>query len=417
MRVLFTTLPGYGGLHPLVPLARALRAAGHDVAFACARSFCSTVQALGFRCFPAGFDWTFSDRDAAFAQVREQQARPAEAFVPLNDVFAAFLPPRMVPDLLEIGRVWSPDVVVRDPLEFGGCVAAEVLGIPHTACGPLFALWQGAWHDAPGEIARPDLDAVRRAYGLPPDPDLAMLHRYLYLAFVPPAFVGPELVIPRTVHFLRPTGFDHSGDEVLPAGLARLPARPTVHASLGTVFHRTPGIFTAILEALRDEPVNLILAVGRDQDPAGFGPQPPNVYIERYIPHSLLLPRCDLAITHGGLSSVMASLNHTQPMVLIPLAGGDQRGNAARCAALGLGRVIPPDRRTPEAVRAEVRAVLRDPRYRGNAERFRGEIDTLPGVDRAVELLEAVVLHKQPLLTGGNLRNSALAQAGSDVLR
>ena len=399
MRVLFTTLPGYGGLHPLVPLARALRSAGHEVAFACAASFSPTVEALGFHCFPAGFDWTFSDRDAAFAHVRAQLARPAGAFVPLNDVFAAFLPPRMVPDLLEIGRAWSPDAVVRDPLEFGGCVAAEVLGIPHTACGPLFALWQGAWHDTPGEVAKPELDEVRRAYGLPPDPDLAMLHRYLYLAFLPPAFPGPELAIPRTVHFLCPISFDHSGDEILPAWFDRLPAQPTVHASLGTIFHRTPGIFAAILEALRDEPVNLILAVGRDQDPARFGPQPPNVYIERYIPHSLLLPRCDLAITHGGFSSVMASLNHGLPMVLIPLAGGDQRGNAARCAALGLGRVIPSDRRTPEAVRAEVRAVLRDPGYAGNAARLREGIDTLPGLDRAVELLETAVLRKQPLLS------------------
>src|SRR5215207_1381283 len=163
MRVLLTTLPGYGGLHPLVPLARALEAAGHEVAFACARSFCPPVEALGFRCFPAGFDFTFSERDAVYAHVRGQLERPTETFAPVRDVFAAFLTPRMIPDLLEIGRAWCPDVIVRDPLEFGGCVAAEVLGIPHAACGPLFALWQGAWHDRPGEIARPALDDVRRA--------------------------------------------------------------------------------------------------------------------------------------------------------------------------------------------------------------------------------------------------------------
>ena len=34
MRVLFTTQPGAGHFHPLVPLAQALRDVGHDVAFA-----------------------------------------------------------------------------------------------------------------------------------------------------------------------------------------------------------------------------------------------------------------------------------------------------------------------------------------------------------------------------------------------
>jgi UDP:flavonoid glycosyltransferase YjiC (YdhE family) len=59
---------------------------------------------------------------------------------------------------------------------------------------------------------------------------------------------------------------------------------------------------------LRNEEINLIVVVGRDQEPTAFGPQPPNVYIERYIPHALLLPRCDVMITHCGFSSVMACL-------------------------------------------------------------------------------------------------------------
>ena len=170
--------------------------------------------------------------------------------------------------------------------------------------------------------------------------------------------------------------------------MARLSERPTVHASLGTIFHRTPGVFPAILEGLRDEPINLILAVGRDQDPTQFGPQPPNVFIERYIPHTALLPHCDVVITHGGFSSVMACFNQGVPMVLIPLAGGDQRGNAERCAALGVGRVIAPEQRTPEVIREAVREVLGNPRYRERAERLREEMQRLSGPEYAVALLE-----------------------------
>ncbi|MCA1729584.1 MAG: glycosyltransferase, partial [Actinobacteria bacterium] len=288
-------------------------------------------------------------------------------------------------------------VLVRDPMEFAGCVAAEVLGIPHAACGPLFSFWQGAWHGAPGEVGKPKLDDLRRAHGLPPDPGLVMLHRYLYLAFLPPTFLDPGLTPPSTVHFLRPVCFNRSGAEVLPPWLTRLPERPTVHASLGTVFHRTPGVFTAILEGLRDEEINLILAVGRDQDPAAFGSQPPNVYIERYIPHTLLLPQCDTVVTHGGFSSVMACFEEGLPMVAIPLAGGDQAGNGRRCAALGVARVVAPAERTPEAIREALLDVLRNSRYRKNAEHLRREIQTLPEPEHAVELLERLALRRAPL--------------------
>ena len=40
MRALVTTQPLAGHFHPVVPLARRLAAAGHDVAVACSPSFC-----------------------------------------------------------------------------------------------------------------------------------------------------------------------------------------------------------------------------------------------------------------------------------------------------------------------------------------------------------------------------------------
>jgi MGT family glycosyltransferase len=388
MRVLFSTLPGYGSFQPLAPVARALVDAGHQVAFAASAAFGPVVTSTGFRCFPAGLDVSLGDRDAVFARVRSALGSRTAPFSPVRDVFVGFLAPRMVPDLLAISHAWPFDVLVRDPLEFGGCVAAERLGRPHVACGPLFGLWDGAWHAAPGEVAKPELDGVRAAHGLPPDPELAMLHRHLYLACLPKAFLGPGITIPPTARFLRPVPFDRLAGEELPAWIEDLPSRPTVHASLGTIFHRTPGVFEAILAGLRDEPITLLLAVGRDQDPARFGPQPPHIAIERYLPHALLLPRCDVVITHGGYGSVMACLSAGVPMVVIPLAGGDQVGNASRCAALGVARVVPSDQRTPEVIRAAVRDVLGDPRYREQAGRLREQIRALPGPDHAVGLLE-----------------------------
>ena len=145
----------------------------------------------------------------------------------------------------------------------------------------------------------------------------------------------------------------------------------------GTIFHRMPGVFDAIIEGLRDEELNLIVAVGRDQDPAMFGPQPPNVRIERYIPHSLLLPYCDAIVTHCGFGSMMACLEHGLPMVAMPLAA-DQPANAARCVALGAACLVPPDRRTPEAIGDATIEVLRNPRYRESAMRLKHDREPTP---------------------------------------
>jgi MGT family glycosyltransferase len=392
MRVLFTTKPGYGSFQPLGPLAEALIDAGHEVAFAASATFCRVLERAGFRCRPAGFDFSMDDRDRVYDEIRRTLGPTTAPFSAVRDVFAGFLAPRMVPDLLAIAEAWPFDVLVREPEELSGCVAAEVLGVPHVTYGPFFCFWDRAFHDAPGEAAAFDLDKVRAAHGLPPDPALAALHRHLSLACLPPLFLGPDLTVPPNTHFLRPEPFDQPEGEDLPAWIAELPPRPTVHASLGTIFHRTPGVFEAILTGLREEPINLLLAVGRDQDPARFGPQPPHVRIERYLPHGLLVPRCDVVVTHGGYGAVMACLAAGVPMVVIPLAGGDQVGNANRCAALGVARVVAADRRMPEVIRAAVQDVLADPRYRANAERLQEQIQALPGSGYAVALLEQLTI-------------------------
>ena len=187
-------------------------------------------------------------------------------------------------------------------------------------------------------------------------------------------------------------------------GLPELPDRPTVSATLGTVFNsRVPGLFQAILDGLRDEEVNLILTIGRDQDPAQFGPQPVNVHIERYIPQSQLFPHCDVVITHAGFSTVSEALAHGLPLVPIPL-DADQPLNAERCAALGVAKVIEHDQRTPGAIGSAVRTVLADPSYRGNAEQIREEIAQLPGPEHAAALLERLAVENQPLLSCNNDR-------------
>jgi hypothetical protein len=51
-----------GHLHPLIPVARALSEAGHDVAICSARSFRPEVEAFELPYFEAGLDWLTSDQ-------------------------------------------------------------------------------------------------------------------------------------------------------------------------------------------------------------------------------------------------------------------------------------------------------------------------------------------------------------------
>jgi UDP:flavonoid glycosyltransferase YjiC (YdhE family) len=305
-----------------------------------------------------------------------------------------------VNDVLRLIDDWSPNLVVRDPLDFGGQVAAERRDIPDVAAGAV--MFEPPWLRAAAVEA---LAGLRADVGLPPDPTGAALDRYLVLASFPPIWVAPDELVPATARFIRIEPRNASAGAALPDNVARLPAdRPTVHASLGTVHSQTSGVAEAILKAilagLRDEPLNLVLTVGSQRDPAEFGPQPPNVVIERYIPHELLLPRCATMLTHCGLNSVMACLALGLPMVGVPIAP-DQPRNAERLAALGAAVVVAPADRSPEALRVATWDVLTNPTHRAGAQRLRDEIAALPGPDHAVELLERLAKERQPIVADG----------------
>jgi MGT family glycosyltransferase len=248
-----------------------------------------------------------------------------------------------------------------------------------------------------GGVLRRFVEMLRASVRLPPDSECRMQFRYLHFVCEPPQFQHPDEQPPPTISRLRRAVFDQSGDEGLPAWIGELPTQPTVYATLGTDPNRPPAAYAAILAAFRDESLNLILTVGRDNNPADFGEQPANIHIAHYIPQSLLMGHCDLVISHGGAGTVLATLNAGLPIINIPI-GADQPYNAERCVAMGAGITVPPEERAAEAIRAAVRAVLGDPAYRASAQRVRDEMAAMPGPEHAVRLLERLAVEKQPLL-------------------
>jgi MGT family glycosyltransferase len=338
--------------------------------------------------------------------------------------------PRLrTPHLVELARQWRPDMLVRETGEYATAIAAEHLGLPHATVGVLASLRAQAIFE---REAATQLDPIRLDWGLAPDPTLSALYRYLLVSYSPPTLstqeVGtgePELPkigsaanpIPDTTHFIRPTFFDQARGEDLPAWVERLEqtGRPTVYATLGTEVNKEPGMYPDVLQTiiagLRDLPINLVVTLGRDKDPADFGPQPGNVRIEPYIPQSLLLPRCDLMVMHGGSNSLLQALDVGLPVVVLPFIA-DQFFNAAIAQRLQVGRVVPtwqPEhpgqvglgQLTPDAVRAAVQEALDNPVYRQNAGQLQAEMRALPGDNYAAELVERVEATRRPAPNAG----------------
>jgi UDP:flavonoid glycosyltransferase YjiC (YdhE family) len=400
MKVLFTTQPHFGHWHPLVPVARTMAEAGHQVAFATAPGFGPTVEASGFHCFPVGRDETEEEKKARLARLDQVQGTERVTIM-WGSYFAGFWARETLADLLPLAREWQPDLIVREDVEFAGCVTAECLGIPHAV------VQVSSFRPYLFSLIEPALDRLRGDAGLPPEPNCEMLHRYLHIYTTPMTFHNPEYSLPPTSHSVFYGGFDSSSSKELPGWVSGLPPLPTVYATLGTVMNHNVDILAAILEGLRGEDLNLIMTTGVDVDPSIFdapkmGMGEGQTHIERYIPQSLILPYCDLMIVHGGSGTVKDSFRHGLPMVIIPIAA-DQYVNAARCADLGIARVIAPEERTPEAIWKAAMEVLQNPTYRQNAEKIRDEVRAMPGLDEAVRLFEQLARERKPILSSNAL--------------
>ena len=405
-RFLFSTSAAYGHFHPLMPLAHALKETGHEVAFASSSALQRRIEAAGFTFFTVDSNRAM---DAEYQQVRAKlQAMPVGLETELfayPRLFCGIGSRLKTPRLVEIARRWQPDMFIREAGEYAAVIAAEHLGLPHAVVAFAAAL-KGML--AFEQDAAAQLDPVRQSWGLAPDPDLRSLNRYLCLSYSPPSFslhdvgkLGVEGDIPATTHFIRPQFFDNNDDESLPDWLAQLPAQPTVYVTLGTEVNKEPDLYPSVMQTiiagLRDAPVNLIVTLGRDKDPAEFGPQPANVHIERYIPQSLLLPRCDLMVMHGGSNSLLAALDIGLPTVVVPLIA-DQFFNAHIMQSMRLGQVVQREQLTPASIRAAMAEALNNPIYRQNIARLQAEMHSLPDQKYAVGLIEQVAAEHEMVL-------------------
>jgi UDP:flavonoid glycosyltransferase YjiC (YdhE family) len=276
----------------------------------------------------------------------------------------------MIDDVLACGRELDPDVVLFETYALAGPLAADVLGVPavHHLISPMLAhevlelandavspLWRSFERDAPGH---------------------AGVYRGVTIEITPPSLEAQTVPSGERLA-MRPT--PRPAREPAPSN------PPLVYVTLGTAFANVD-IFRVALAGLAAEPVEVLVTVGADQDPAALAPVPANARVERFIPQADLLPRCSAVVHHGGSGTMFGSLAHGLPQVVVP-QGADNFINGALIARAGAGLTVGPGEVAPESLRVAVRSVLGEPSYAIAARRIAAEIVALPSPAEVAQTL------------------------------
>src|SRR4051794_19575472 len=163
----------------------------------------------------------------------------------------------------------------------------------------------------------------------------------------------------------------------LPNGPREVTPRPLVYVTFGTLFNSNLDLFQTALEALADEPIDVVMTVGRDQNPTELAPPPANARIERFIPQAELLPSCSAIVHHGGAGTTFGALAHGIPQVILP-QGADNYEHAAMCESAGTAVTLGPEMLTPANLAAAVRRVLCAEAYALASRRCAEELVAMP---------------------------------------
>ena len=365
-----TSTRGAGHFGPLRAFADAFRRQGHRVLVAIPENATDMVRRAGHDAWPLP-EPDAAVRDATFARAAGLPADEANAIV-VGELFAGLYARASLPGVLAAVEAFAPDVIVHESSEYAGPLAAERAGIPAAhVCFGLSSLGDATI----GWAARP-VDALRREYGLAPDPQGERLYDRPTLSLMPPALEGTAPIH----HFREPRP-----EPGPPPAAWNGDRRPLVYLSFGSVAPTSgafPGLYRAAIEQLAALPIRLLVSAG-GQDPAALAPLPAGVVAERWVDEAALGHHAAAMVSHGGAGSVRTALASGLPLVVMPLFG-DQPHNARAVAAAGAGIAVEDG---PPGLAAAVRAVLEDPAYGVRAREIAAEMAALPNVDEAIEVL------------------------------
>jgi UDP:flavonoid glycosyltransferase YjiC (YdhE family) len=398
LKILLTGLPIYSHLIPvMVPLAGALKQSGHTVAVATGASMERELERRGVSCLRVPGVGSHAEMldDPEFAglsvgkppeeYVGGREPSETEADIAFQQMFFGPLASRFIRGVMAEAGAWGADLIVSESLEFGGYVAAELLGLPHAVVDtsplmplrhPLIPQW---------------IDDLRVRAGLPRADATTAHGARLRAGLLPPAWYPPQVREP-SHRYYRPD--DCQAAEPLDPAIAHLPADlPTVLVTMGSgapahLLAKT-AVFETLVAALGSLPYNAVVALGQQTYPSRWnGPRPGNVHLATFVPQRTLLPACAAFITHCGFSGVREAVLAGVPIVALPLFA-EHPQNSARVVELGLGVRLDVSALDLESAALAVKRVLEEPSFRHAAKGMQRASLILPGYSQlAADLAE-----------------------------
>ncbi len=124
MKILFASLPAYGHLYPLMPLALACADAGHDVTVATGAPFVGQLPLPTIQSVPPD-----ADIDGLVAETRRRHPEATGDDLVVG-MFADVSAEAISDILLRQLKDGRPDLIIYEAMNTGAGVAASVLGIP-----------------------------------------------------------------------------------------------------------------------------------------------------------------------------------------------------------------------------------------------------------------------------------------------
>lgn len=183
----------------------------------------------------------------------------------------------------------------------------------------------------------------------------------------------------------------------------------TIGGGAGPVGNRS--LFETAIRAFSTLPLRLVISTGNKFPSRSFTSLPSNVSIFEWLPGGMTISRAHMIISHGGYATMMESLFHAKPSLIIPFHS-EQEGNGRRLQQLGCAQVLKlsgqeyraieghwkygkynyliQDRYdlTPRELRESVLKIINNKKYFENAKKLQERILTYGGADMAVQIIE-----------------------------
>ncbi|WP_033353952.1 activator-dependent family glycosyltransferase [Nocardiopsis xinjiangensis] len=417
MRVLLVTTPQSTIFYPMVPLAWALRTAGHDVRVASYPNFADTVTQAGLTAVPVGRRrdlerplpgqtpelvelaraGLYPPWDVAEHPERAQWNRMLEGYFDTVQQGCKVENFPMIAGLVEFARQWQPDLVLWEPFAYAGSVAAAAIGAAHgrvlfgvdvfgVARERFLELREQQPEGERVDPLREWLEGYGRKYGFEFSEDLVTGQ---FTVDPVPDSLG---VRADELEYVPMRYVPYGGRSVVPRWLRERPGRPRVAVTLGvtaTGQRAYASHMRKMLEGVAELGVDVVATVP-EAEQEKVGPVPDNVRMVSYVPLADLAATCDAVVNHAGPGTFLTMAAHGVPQLTLPWEF-DEPLLARRAGGQGGSLVLHPTQADGDTVREAVDRLLDEPVFGERAAVLAAEVGSLPSPNQVAEQLESRV--------------------------